>query len=58
MAMHVAFPYVTSWLLGGALPARNRVPPFACPDVGTLNIFRIERTDPWTPLPTEAYPSI
>ena len=37
MAMHVAFPYVDILRYGGALPG---------PDVDTLNIFRIERTDP------------
>ena len=47
MAMHVAFPYVDILRYGGALPGQEPgTAVFACPDVDTLNIFRIERTDP------------
>ena len=38
MAMHVAFPYV--------IPGQeNGTAVFACPDVDTLNVFKIERID-------------
>ena len=47
MAMHVAFPYVDILRYGGALPGQEPgTAVFAWPDVDTLNIFRIERTDP------------
>ena len=43
MAMHVAFPYVDILRYGGSIPGQ---PPgtatFCCPDVDTINVFRIE----------------
>lgn len=46
MAMHVAFPYVDILRYGGAItgqPAGTAV--FCCPDVDTINVFRIEVSD-------------
>ena len=42
MAMHVAFPYVDILRYGGEIPGTAV---FACPDVDTLNVFKIERID-------------
>ena len=38
MAMHVAFPYIDILRYGGEAL-------FCCPDVDTINVFRIERID-------------
>lgn len=47
MAMHVAFPYIDILRYGGEIPGQPKgTAMFACPDVDTLNIFRIERIDP------------
>lgn len=46
MAMHVAFPYVDILRYGGEIPNQEKgTAIFSCPDVDTLNIFRIERID-------------
>lgn len=46
MAMHVAFPYVDILRYGGRIPNQEEgIAVFACPDVDTLNIFKIERID-------------
>ena len=46
MAMHVAFPYIDILRYGGELPgAEPGTAVFACPDVDTLNVFRIERLE-------------
>jgi uncharacterized repeat protein (TIGR04076 family) len=46
MAMHVAFPYIDILRYGGEIPGQERgTAVFACPDVDTLNIFKIERID-------------
>ena len=46
MAMHVAFPYVDILRYGGEIPHQPKgTAIFACPDVDTLNVFKIERED-------------
>lgn len=43
MAMHVAFLYVDILRYGGEIPGQeNGTAVFSCPDVDTLNIFKIE----------------
>ncbi|EHM45370.1 hypothetical protein HMPREF0372_02533 [Flavonifractor plautii ATCC 29863] len=43
MAMHVAFPYVDILRYGGAIPGQPAgTAVFCCPDVDTINVFRIE----------------
>ena len=43
MAMHVAFPYVDILRYGGNIPNREKgTATFSCPDVDTLNVFKIE----------------
>ena len=46
MAMHVAFPYVDILRYGGQIPGQSEgTAVFSCPDVDTLNIFKIERIE-------------
>ena len=46
MAMHVAFPSVDILRYGGEIPGYEKgTALFSCPDVNTLNIFRIERLE-------------
>ena len=46
MAMHVAFPYVDILRYGGNISGQKEgTALFACPDVDTLNVFKIERID-------------
>ncbi len=46
MAMHVAFPYVDILRYGGSIPNEPvNTARFCCPDVDTLNIFKIEKLD-------------
>lgn len=46
MAMHVAFPYVDILRYGGAIPGQSAgTAVFCCPDVDTINVFRIEVSD-------------
>ena len=46
MAMDVAFPYVDILRYGGEIPGEAPgTARFCCPDVDTLNIFRIERIE-------------
>ena len=46
MAMHVAFPYVDILRYGGEIPGEAPgTARFCCPDVDTLNIFKIERIE-------------
>ena len=46
MAMHVAFPYVDILRYGGAIPGQPAgTAAFCCPDVDTINVFRIEVSD-------------
>jgi uncharacterized repeat protein (TIGR04076 family) len=46
MVMHVAFPYIDILRYGGEIPGQEKgMAVFSCPDVDTLNIFRIERID-------------
>lgn len=46
MAMHVAFPYIDILRYGGEIPGQEKgTVKFCCPDVDTLNIFKIERLD-------------
>lgn len=43
MAMHVAFIYVDILRYGGVIPGQpGGQAVFSCPDVDTLNIFRVE----------------
>ena len=46
MAMHVVFPYVDILRYGGEILGQEKgTAVFCCPDVDTLNVFRIERLD-------------
>ena len=46
MAMHVAFPYIDILRYGGEIPNQEKgTAVFACPDVDTLNIFKVERVE-------------
>ena len=46
MAMHVAFPYIDILRYGGEIPNQEKgTAVFACPDVDTLNVFKIERVE-------------
>lgn len=46
MAMHVAFPYVDILRYGGEIPGQPKgAALFACPDVDTLNVFKVERDE-------------
>ena len=43
MAMHVAFPYIDILRYGGAIPGQEKgCAVFCCPDVETINVFKIE----------------
>lgn len=43
MAMHVAFPYVDILRYGGNIPGQEpKTAVFCCPDVDTINVFKIE----------------
>ena len=43
LAMHVAFPYVDILRYGGAIPGQPEgTATFCCPDVDTINVFKIE----------------
>lgn len=47
MAMHVAFPYVDILRYGGTIPGNEPgTAVFCCPDVDTINVFRIEVINP------------
>ncbi len=46
MACHVAFPYIDILRYGGEIPGgKAGEAMFCCPDVGTINVFRIQRED-------------
>lgn len=46
MAMHVAFPYIDILRYGGSIPGQpDGTAVFACPDVETLNVFRVEKVE-------------
>lgn len=46
MAMHVAFLYADILRYGGSIPnEEENTARFCCPDVDTLNIFKIEKLD-------------
>lgn len=46
MAMHVAFPYIDILRYGGKIPGQPEgTAVFCCPDVDTLNVFKIEVVD-------------
>ena len=46
MAMHVAFPYVDILRYGGSIPGQPEGEAvFCCPDVDTINVFRIQRME-------------
>ena len=46
MAMHVAFPYVDILRYGGSIPGQPEGEAvFCCPDVDTINVFRIQRVE-------------
>jgi uncharacterized repeat protein (TIGR04076 family) len=43
MAMHVAFPYIDILRYGGSIPnQKDGEAGFCCPDVDTINVFKIE----------------
>lgn len=43
MAMHVAFPYIDILRYGGSIPGEEPgTAVFCCPDVDTINVFKIE----------------
>ncbi|MCD8009229.1 MAG: TIGR04076 family protein [Lachnospiraceae bacterium] len=47
MAMHVAFPYVDILRYGGEISGQEKgTAVFCCPDVDTINVFRIEKKEP------------
>ena len=44
MAAHVAFPYIDILRYGGQIPGQPEgTATFCCPDVDTINVFRISR---------------
>ena len=44
MAAHVAFPYIDILRYGGQIPGQPEgTATFCCPDVDTINVFRITR---------------
>lgn len=44
MAMHVAFPYIDILRYGGQIPGNSEnTALFCCPDVDTINVFKIEK---------------
>ena len=46
MAMHAAFPYIDILRYGGSIPGQEAgTAVFCCPDVDTINVFRIEITE-------------
>ena len=46
MAMHVAFPYIDILRYGGSIPnQKDGEAVFCCPDVDTINVFKIEVVD-------------
>ncbi len=43
MAMHVAFPYIDILRYGGSIPGQPKgTAVFGCPDIDTINVFKIE----------------
>jgi uncharacterized repeat protein (TIGR04076 family) len=46
MANHVAFPYIDILRYGGQIPGQPKdTAVFCCPDVETINVFRIEKIE-------------
>lgn len=46
MAAHVAFPYIDILRYGGSIPGQPEgTAVFCCPDVETINVFRVTRTE-------------
>lgn len=46
MACHVAFPYIDILRYGGSVPGEeDGTARFCCPDVETINVFKIEKID-------------
>lgn len=46
MANHVAFPYIDILRYGGNIPGQEEgTAVFCCPDVDTINVFKIEKID-------------
>ncbi len=46
MACHVAFPYIDILRYGGKIPHQEEgCATFCCPDVDTINVFKIEKID-------------
>lgn len=46
MAMHVAFPYIDILRYGASIPGqKDGEAIFCCPDVDTINVFKVERLD-------------
>lgn len=43
LAMHVAFPFIDILRYGGSIPNNEKgTATFCCPDVDTINVFKIE----------------
>ena len=48
MAMHVAFPYIDILRYGGSIPGQPEgTATFCCPDVETINVYKIEIDEQW-----------
>lgn len=46
MVYHVAFPYIDILRYGGSIPGQKEgTAVFCCPDVDTINVFRIEKIE-------------
>lgn len=46
MASHVAFPYIDILRYGGSIPGQTEgTAVFCCPDVDTINVFKIEKIE-------------
>lgn len=44
MVMHVGFPYIDILRYGGSIPGNEEgTAIFCCPDVDTINVFKIEK---------------
>lgn len=47
MAMHVAFPYIDILRYGGTIPGQPEgTAVFGCPDIDTINVFKIQIIPP------------
>lgn len=59
MAMHVAFPYIDILRYGGSIPNQPEgTAVFCCPDVDTINVFKIENCKTKPDIPANEYPAL